>query len=245
MNAASKANPTRLISAINARSRFNRFPVCAIKKEDDRVRFVRSTYVQYTQQCAQSSLVDPNAPSKAGPIPKFSITREVLIGRLASVGMFTAVNGEVITGRGPLGQLAMETGVGEGALLKIIAAVAAFNLILGLLPRSPTYSTSNQSSVEQRGRTAARELQQEGGLLWPLSLRNGGLNKRNELILGRSAMLLFVVALLVDAKWQQGPLVLLNLLPGGVPLREAPVYLPLLALPFLLAGIGAGDAEDA
>lgn len=158
--------------------------------------------------------------------------------------MFTAVCGEVISGRGPLGQLALETGVSEGALLKIIAAIAAFNLILGLLPRSPTYSASNQSSVEQRGRTAARELKQERGLLWPLSLKNGGINRRNELIVGRTAMLLFVVAVLVDARWHQGPLVLLNLLPGGVPLREAPIYLPLLAAPFLLAGIGAGDAED-
>lgn len=167
----------------------------------------------------------------------------MLTGRLASIGTFCMVNGEVLTGYGPLGQLSLETGVSEAALLKIIFAFAALNAILALLPRSPTYSASNQSAVANRGKNAAKELQQERGLLWPLSLRNGGFNKRNELVIGRTAMLLFAVALLVDAKFGQGPLVLLNLLPSGVPLREAPIYLPLLTLPFLAAGIGAGDAE--
>lgn len=93
----------------------------------------------------------------------------------------------------------LETGVSEPALLKIIAAIAVANLVLGLLPRSPTYSASNQQRMAERERTASRELQQERGLLWPLSLRNGGLNKRNELVVGRTAMVLFVVVCRVGA----------------------------------------------
>lgn len=93
----------------------------------------------------------------------------------------------------PPTNIQLETGVSEPALLKIIAAIAVGNLVLGLLPRSPTYSPSNQKRMAERDRTSSRELQQEKGLLWPLSKRNGFLNKRNELVVGRTAMLLFVV----------------------------------------------------
>lgn len=54
----------------------------------------------------------------------------------------------------------------------------------------------------------------------------------------------YTQALLVDWKVGAGPLVWLNLLPSGVPLKEAPIYFPLLVAPFLLAGIGAGDAQE-
>lgn len=51
-------------------------------------------------------------------------------------------------------------------------------------------------------------------------------------------------ALVFDWKVGMGPLVWLNLLPAGVALKDAPIYFPLLVLPFLLAGIGAGDAQE-
>ena len=76
-------------------------------------------------------------------------------GRTAMTGFFSAVIGELLTGKGVIGQLNLETSLPPYVIKGLIAAIVGFNLVTALLPNA-TFSEENQQDVRKRpaGETA-------------------------------------------------------------------------------------------
>ena len=64
-------------------------------------------------------------------------------------GFFSAVVGELLTGRGVIGQLNLETSLSPYIIKALIAAIVGFNLFTALLPGG-TFSEENQQDVKKR-----------------------------------------------------------------------------------------------
>ena len=60
--------------------------------------------------------------------------REIFVGRLAMTGFFSAVIGELLTGKGALGQLGLETRLPQPVVNWLVIAVVGFNVITALKP---------------------------------------------------------------------------------------------------------------
>jgi hypothetical protein len=61
---------------------------------------------------------------------------QLFVGRLAMVGFAFAVIGEIVTGKGALAQLNIETGVPISEIEPLVLALIAFNTVAALLPAS-------------------------------------------------------------------------------------------------------------
>lgn len=64
-------------------------------------------------------------------------------------GFFSAVIGELLTGKGVIGQLNLETSLPPYVIKGLIAAIVGFNLVTALLPNA-TFSEENQQDVRKR-----------------------------------------------------------------------------------------------
>ena len=99
--------------------------------------------------------------------------------------------GEQLTGAGPITQLGYETGVSPMFAYGITALLAASQLVLGVNQFSPTWSKDNQDDVNRRkkGITGITAIEPDvEGRIKPTE-EPGKFFLRNELVLGRSAML--------------------------------------------------------
>ena len=65
-------------------------------------------------------------------------------------GFFAATIGELITGKGALGQLALETNLPPGVVKAVVAGIVIFNAITALNPAGTTFSEENQADVRKR-----------------------------------------------------------------------------------------------
>ena len=76
-------------------------------------------------------------------------------------GFFSAVIGELLTGKGVIGQLNLEPSLPPYVIKGLIAAIVGFNLVTALLPNA-TFSEENQQDVRKRpaGETACHALQE-------------------------------------------------------------------------------------
>lgn len=131
--------------------------------------------------------------------PTFSRRREVFVGRIAMIGFFAALIGEVATGAGPVGQVQLWTGLSEATIVQGIWLLAFSNLVAGLWPTGPTYSPQNLRDIMKRPdgppfkwvNPLTKPGQFFGAGPW-------GFNKRNELLHGRLAMLGFMAAVMAE-----------------------------------------------
>ena len=106
--------------------------------------------------------------------------REIFVGRLAMTGFFSAVIGELLTGKGALGQLGLETRLPQPVVNWLVIAIVGFNVVTALNPFGSTFSKENQQDVRKRPTGAVQKPQEERGqrpqgagkqpLLWQMSV---------------------------------------------------------------------------
>ncbi|GAB4818124.1 hypothetical protein N2152v2_005170 [Parachlorella kessleri] len=173
---------------------------------------------------------DPNANTLQ---PAFTRRRERIVSRLAMAGVAFTWAGEVITGLGPMHQLSQELNVPLGWAYLATAGLAVWQLGLALAPGSATYSDANQRDVKKRRRgvTGITEIEPDVDSKISIADDPGKWFLRQEVVLGRLAMLIFAGAMGAEFLWNgEAPLAHLGLITPGVPLTQAPLW--------LLAGIG-------
>jgi photosystem II protein len=126
--------------------------------------------------------------------PAFTRRREIFMARTAMAGFLSLQVGEILTGEGFFGQLSSITGVPKPILGLFMLVTVANNAITGLHPRSPTFSRENQIDVCKRNKLGVQQF-----------ISKPGFTKRNELNLGRVAMLGWAAALVGEALTGKGP----------------------------------------
>ncbi|KAK9852590.1 hypothetical protein WJX84_007151 [Apatococcus fuscideae] len=127
-------------------------------------------------------------------------------------GFVAALAGEFLTGRGALGQLQLETKLPQQYINYGVLAIVAFNFVTALAPGSPTFSPENQADVKKRpaGPNQKPTKTSQGGTdvaSFFGTSRGFGFTKKNELFVGRVAMLGFASELLGEIQTAgKGPL---------------------------------------
>lgn len=175
----------------------------------------------------------------------FTRQREIWAGRTAMTGFFCACIGELITGKGALGQLQLETRLPQNVINWGVFAIVAFNFVTALNPFGPTFDDDNQQDVKKRPRGPTQKAMD------PVSRpteylgtsKGFGFTKKNELFVGRVAMLGFASELLGEVFTKgKGPFGQLGV-PLGQPLNSeyAGVALAVWVGFFLFAAIGFGN----
>jgi photosystem II protein len=76
--------------------------------------------------------------------------REIFVGRVAMTGFLSAVIGELLTGKGALGQLGLETRLPQPVVNWLVIAIVGFNVVTALNPFGSTFSEENQKDVRKR-----------------------------------------------------------------------------------------------
>jgi len=117
----------------------------------------------------------------------FTKSNELFVGRLAMLGIATAIIGELITGKGALAQLGLETGIPIFELEPLILAGIAFNLIAALLPASGKF-VPDEEELDEREPGALQD--PKISLANPakfFGIKGFGFTKENELFVGRVA----------------------------------------------------------
>jgi photosystem II protein len=178
----------------------------------------------------------------------FTRRREIFAGRLAMSGFFAGVIGELFTGKGFIGQLSLETSLPPLAVNAIIAGIVGFNVLTALNPSSPTFSASNQQDVKKRpkGPVQNPKINPVENPTEFLGIDKGfGFTRKNELFVGRVAMIGFASAIIGERLTGKGPLAQIGLA-AGQPLNTdyAGAALALWVGVFLAAAIGYGTTDD-
>lgn len=137
---------------------------------------------------------------------------ELFVGRLAMVGLVASLMGERITGKGPLAQLGIETGLPTTELEPLLVLLVVVGATTAAVPFSDRFIGAEAPAA--------------------LGLRYTANRQR---LLGRLSMLAFVSGLVLEAFTGSGPLDLLEL-DTGVPMDEVSAMFV-----FLLLLIGIGD----
>jgi len=186
---------------------------------------------------------DKNAKEVNIATPAFTRRREIFAGRLAMVGFGSATIAELITGRGILGQLQLYTGASQQIIDTAVLGLILFNFISALNPASPTFSEENQRDVRKRpsGPTNDPRIQPNTPKKF-FGITDFGFTKKNELFVGRWAMVGFAAALIGEKLTGKGPVGQLGL-PFDLPVN--PVYagvgLAVWVGFFLIAAVGFGN----
>ncbi|CAI5953457.1 unnamed protein product [Closterium sp. NIES-64] len=183
--------------------------------------------------------------SEDGPLFGFTKANELFVGRMAQLGFAASLVGEVITGKGALAQLNIETGLPIFELEPLLLASIVFFFVAAInpAPRSWPGVTSllgfNKSAVPAKTTPVKKQLRTEDGIFGTSG--GFGFTKANELFVGRVAMLGFAASLLGEAVTGQGILTQFNL-ETGIPITEAePLLLFFIAFTVLGAIGGLGD----
>jgi len=178
-------------------------------------RASRTAVVPQARGKLDPSKIKPKYDSSAVQTPlvesAFTRRREVFVGRLAMTGFFAATIGELITGKGALGQLALETNLPPGVIKAIVAGIVIFNAITALNPGGTTFSEENQQDVRKRPAGGVQKPGKIQAVTNPkefLGISDKfGFTKKNELFVGRVAMLGFAAELIGElAQGGKGPL---------------------------------------
>lgn len=172
----------------------------------------------------------------------FTKSNELFVGRLAMLGISTAIIGETITGKGALGQLGLETHLSVTDVGGLILAVIAFNLAAALTPTKGTFVPDEE---ELSSRPAGALQDASVSLINPkkfFGVKGFGFTKANELFVGRVAQLGFAAALIGEYVTGKGPLAQLGL-ETGIPLTEAEPLLLASIIFTLFAAVNEGSGK--
>lgn len=200
----------------------------------------------FTRQKNKQGKKQPGYDSNALEVdplqPAFTRRRELFAGRLAMFGFSASIVGEILTGKGFLGQLALETGLPQSAVELGLVALIAYNFIQGLRPGSPTFSEENQRDIRKRP---------AGGVQDPninlvsnpkkfLGITEFGFTKNNEIFVGRVAQLGVLASVIGEKVTGQGPLTQFGI-ETGIPLGQASIGLVAFILFLLVAAVFEGN----
>eukprot|EP00891_Asterochloris_glomerata_P009902 jgi/Astpho2/9902/Aster-06614 len=180
---------------------------------------------------------DKTAKEVDPAIPAFTRRREVFAGRLAMFGFSSALIGEIATGKGILGQVALETGVPQSWVEIGLLVLLGYNVVAGLAPGSPTFSESNQADVRKRP---------AGGVQKPGKVNFAQKPKQTLGIsdeFGRVAMLGFVAAIIGEKVTGKGPLTQVGI-ETGIPLGQVSIFLVAFIAFFFFAAIFTGNIGE-
>lgn len=178
----------------------------------------------------------------------FTKDNELFVGRMAMIGVAASLFGEVITGKGAIAQLGLETGVTnlfelDWAILFLIA----FNFIAAFAPTSGKFVPEEDFSNDKKGALQDPSISVTDPKQF-FGFSGFGFSKANELFVGRLAQLGFAASLIGEAITGQGILGQIGL-ETGIPLNEAePLLLFSIAFTALAAinpGTGAFKYDDA
>lgn len=136
----------------------------------------------------------------------FTKSNELFVGRLAMLGIATSIIGEILTGKGALAQLGLETGLPVFDIDWTILAVIAFNVIAALIPAKGRFVPDDEELSER----PPGPLQDPSISIldWRRFFGTNGFGwtKENELLVGRVAQLGFASSLLGEAVTGKGVL---------------------------------------
>jgi len=169
----------------------------------------RTGVVTFAKASFKGPKVNPKYDESAfkldSPESAFTRRRELFIGRLAMTGFFAAVVGEILTGKGAIGQLSLETSLPPAVLNVLIGGIVVVNFITALNPNGPTFSKENQEDVAKRPKGAVQDpnINVATNPKKFLGITNFGFTKANEIFVGRWAMIGFAASL-VGEKFQGG-----------------------------------------
>lgn len=140
---------------------------------------------------AQKGDDTPFQASDSTLAPSFTRRRERAVGRVAMLGVAAAWIGETLTGLGPMSQLASELGISTNIAYGATAILATWQLFLGVNQFNPTWSAENQKDVGRRskGITGITAIEPDADSRIKPTQEPGKFLLRNELVLGRAAML--------------------------------------------------------
>lgn len=149
----------------------------------------------------------------------FTKDNELFVGRAAMVGVAASLLGEIVSGRGALAQLGMETGLPLNEIDGFLLALIAFNFAAALAPTDGKYVQQEDFSDRSKGVLQDPSI----SLLQPHKFFGTspkfGFTKRNELFVGRLAQLGFAASLLGEALTGKGILGQIGL-ELGIPVWE-------------------------
>mmetsp|Transcript_5092 Transcript_5092/g.14631 ORF Transcript_5092/g.14631 Transcript_5092/m.14631 type:complete len:254 (-) Transcript_5092:78-839(-) len=172
----------------------------------------------------------------------FTKTNELFVGRMAMLGVAASIIGELLTGKGALAQLGVETGLPLFEIDDFILAVIGFNLVAALLPASGKF-VSDEVEDEERP---------DGVLQDPtisildykrfFGISGFGFTKENELFVGRVAQLGFAISLIGEALTGKGILAQFDY-DTSLPLSETEPLLVFFILFTLFAAVNEGKGK--
>jgi len=185
---------------------------------------------------------DDSAKETNPALSAFTRRREIWVGRTAMTGFICAVIGEILTGKGALGQLQLETRLPQNVINLAVVGIVAFNFVTALSPFSPTFDEDNQRDVRKRpAGPTQKPVYPNKPAEYRGTSKGFGFTKKNELFVGRTAMLGFAAELIGEVLTKgKGPLGQL-----GFPVTQHPEAaafgLALWVGFFLVAAVGYGN----
>ena len=172
----------------------------------------------------------------------FTKSNELFVGRMAMLGIASSIIGELLTGKGAIAQLGLETGLPltdiDGGILFLIA----FNLVAALLPTKGRF-VADEDELEERPEGVLQD-PSISILDWRrfFGVNGFGFTKENELFVGRMAQLGFAISIVGEALTGKGILAQFDI-ETGLPLSETEPLLLFFIVFTLFAAINEGSGK--
>jgi len=172
----------------------------------------------------------------------FTKSNELFVGRMAMLGIASSIIGELLTGKGAIAQLGLETGLSLTDVDGFILGLIGFNLVAALLPTKGKF-VADDDELEERPEGVLQD-PSISVLDWRrfFGIKGFGFTKENELFVGRMAQLGFAISLIGEALTGKGILAQFDV-ETGLPLNETEPLLLFFIAFTLFAAINEGSGR--
>lgn len=158
------------------------------------------------------------------------------------LGIASSIIGELLTGKGAIAQLGLETGLSLTDVDGFILGLIGFNLVAALLPTKGKF-VADEDELEDRPEGVLQD-PSISVLDWRrfFGIKGFGFTKENELFVGRMAQLGFAISLIGEALTGKGILAQFDV-ETGLPLNETEPLLLFFIAFTLFAAINEGSGR--
>ncbi|WPT13600.1 Photosystem II protein PSBS2 [Picochlorum sp. SENEW3] len=172
----------------------------------------------------------------------FTKSNELFVGRMAMLGIASSIVGELLTGKGAIAQLGLETGLSLTDVDGFILGLIGFNVVAALLPTKGKF-VADEDELEERPEGVLQD-PSISVLDWRrfFGIKGFGFTKENELFVGRMAQLGFAISLIGEALTGKGILAQFDV-ETGLPLNETEPLLLFFIAFTLFAAINEGSGR--